>query len=129
MPSRMHGSSDSAPSREQNGAPSAGYLLFSWQRAELGRYQKSKGEFGPMPFDIIKRLGSGNFGIVELVSDQEGNQYARKTFSPSQPLGTDLEQNVRRRFVREATIQKGFSHKNIVPVLGAQLDGNSPYYL
>jgi serine/threonine protein kinase len=82
-----------------------------------------------MDLKVIKRLGAGGFGTVELVADNAGRQYARKAFSLHQQLGPTLEQNVRRRFVREAKIQLSLAHKNIVPVLGAELDGNAPFYL
>ena len=82
-----------------------------------------------MTLKIVKQLGTGGFGTVELVTDSAGKQYARKTFSLHQQLSPSLEQNVRKRFVREAKIQQSLKHKNIVPVLGAELDGNTPYYL
>src|SRR5260370_29095148 len=45
-----------------------------------------------------------------------------------QPLGA-LEENVRKRFIREAKIQQSITHQNIVPVIGGNLDGNDPFYL
>lgn len=82
-----------------------------------------------MTLKKLKQLGVGGFGIVDLVVDVKGNQYARKTFSLHQPLSKELAENVRKRFVREAKVQAGLSHKNIVPVLGGDLDGDQPFYL
>jgi eukaryotic-like serine/threonine-protein kinase len=82
-----------------------------------------------MKLKFIRRLGHGGFGNVDLVADDAGNHYARKTFSVNQPLAPNLEGNVKRRFIREATIQKGFSHKNIVPVLAEDLAADPPWYL
>lgn len=78
---------------------------------------------------VIRRLGSGGFGYVDLVEDKDGKQFARKTFSPSQKMSDELLANVRKRFVREANIQQGFNHRNIVSVISAELDGDNPSYL
>jgi serine/threonine protein kinase len=67
-----------------------------------------------MNLKVIKQLGAGGFGTVELVADNAGRQYARKTFSLHQQLGPILEQNVKKRFVREAKIQQSLVQKNIV---------------
>jgi serine/threonine protein kinase len=77
----------------------------------------------------VQDLGKGGFGKVDLVVDANGEKYARKTFSINEPLTPELEKNVRRRFIREAGIQRGLSHKNIVPVVGGDLDADPPYYL
>ncbi len=82
-----------------------------------------------MAFTYIENLGSGGFGVVDLVSDADGDQYARKTFSINQPLPDELVPNVRKRFVREARYQSGVKHRNIVPILDYNLDGDDPYYL
>jgi serine/threonine protein kinase len=82
-----------------------------------------------MKLKVIQRLGIGGFGIVELVVDEKGNKYARRTFSLHQPLSAELANNVRKRFIREAIVQQNLSHKNIVPVLAGDLDGEQPYYL
>jgi len=77
----------------------------------------------------IKSLGGGGFGVVDLVQDEDGNTYARKTFSISQPLPPQMVENVRKRFAREAKIQSGINHLNIVPVFFADVSANPPYYL
>lgn len=77
----------------------------------------------------IEQLGIGGFGIVELVEDDDGNRYARKTFSENQPLTPEIRVNVIKRFKKEARIQRSVSHQNIVPVVDDNLDADPPYYL
>lgn len=78
---------------------------------------------------IIKQLGVGGFGTVDLVEDDDGNRYARKTFSENQPLSPELRENVIKRFKKEARIQKSLLHPNIVPVIADAPDADPPYYL
>ncbi len=77
----------------------------------------------------IRELGRGGFGCVDLVEDGDGSRFARKTFSVNQPAPPTLVENVRRRFIREVTVQKEIIHKNIVPILGGDLAATPPYYL
>ena len=70
-------------------------------------------------FTMISELGRGGFGIVHQVSDTSGSMYARKTFQINQnfaPTSAILDQ-LRKRFEREAKLQSGVVHKNIVPIL------------
>jgi serine/threonine protein kinase len=78
---------------------------------------------------FVKQLGAGGFGVVDLVTDETGSEFARKTFSCSQNFSEDMVSNVRKRFVREAKVQQGFGHRNIVPVVGGNLEGDKPHYL
>ncbi|MCP3403171.1 serine/threonine-protein kinase [Bradyrhizobium sp. CCGB20] len=82
-----------------------------------------------MRLDVIRNLGSGGFGTVDLVKGADGLEYAKKTFCPAQPLTPAIEENVKKRFAREARIQSGIKHRNIVPVVHTELDENPPYYL
>jgi eukaryotic-like serine/threonine-protein kinase len=82
-----------------------------------------------MNLKFLENLGSGGFGNVDLVEDESGAQYARKTFSVNQPLSDALTANVKKRFVREARAQSGFDHPRIVPILGGDLDADPPYFL
>lgn len=82
-----------------------------------------------MAFESMELLGKGGFGTVELVRDKTGQVFARKTFSINQPIAPSLVDNVKKRFTREVNVQKGFSHKNIVPVLGGDLKADPPYFL
>ncbi|WLA68597.1 serine/threonine protein kinase [Bradyrhizobium diazoefficiens] len=82
-----------------------------------------------MKLDVIRNLGSGGFGTVDLVKGEDGKEYAKKSFCPAQKLPPALEENVKKRFAREARIQSGIKHRNIVPVVHTELDGTPPYYL
>lgn len=82
-----------------------------------------------MELTSIKPLGSGGFGNVDLVRDDEGREFARKTFSVNQPMPDELVPNVRKRFIKEAKLQSGMKHRNIVPILHMDLEGDSPWYL
>lgn len=77
----------------------------------------------------ISDLGSGGFGNVDLVENEGGERFARKTFSVNQPLPPELVDNVKKRFIREAQLQSGVQHRNIVPIVFSDLDADPPYYL
>lgn len=77
---------------------------------------------------VIKQIGAGGFGNVDLIEDQNGNQFARKTFAQNQPLDAAMLDNVIKRFAKEARIQGGISHPNIVPVLSSDLSARPPHY-
>lgn len=80
---------------------------------------------------VLGRIGSGGFGNVDLVLDQQQQRFARKTFSNNQHPGfpAELVPNITRRFVREAQVQAAIQHQNIMPVLYSELDGNPPWFL
>lgn len=84
-----------------------------------------------MKLTKLKEIGRGGFGIVDKVTDEDGREYARKTFNISQPqtLTAKLEDNVRTRFSKEATIQASIKHLNIVPVKYSKLDVDPPWFL
>lgn len=82
-----------------------------------------------MKLTSIQGLGGGGFGVVDLVQDEHGNTFARKTFSISQPLPPQMVENVKKRFAREAKIQSGINHPNIVPVSYADVSADPPFYL
>ena len=85
-----------------------------------------------MKFKVIRHRGLGGFGIVDEVIDTEsGNTFARKTFAINQPtpLPAELIENVKKRFTREAKLQMAIRHRNIVPVLHAEILADPPYFL
>jgi eukaryotic-like serine/threonine-protein kinase len=82
-----------------------------------------------MPLVSIKTLGSGGFGVVDLVQSDDGSVFARKTLLPANSLAPQVVQNIERRFAREAKTQSGIRHHNIVPVLQTELSASPPYYL
>src|SRR6188474_1721941 len=78
---------------------------------------------------VIDFIDKGGFGNVEIVEDEHGRRFARKTFSRNQPLSEELVKNVLKRFDKEVRIQGSISHPNIVPILQHDLSVNPPYYL
>jgi serine/threonine protein kinase len=79
----------------------------------------------------LKSLGSidKGGGNIDRVADENGNEFARKTFAKNQPLSDELLANVLKRFRKEARIQGSISHRNVVPILGGDLMADPPYYL
>lgn len=68
---------------------------------------------------------------MHQVSDPAGMVFARKTFQINQnfaPTPAILEQ-LRKRFEREAKLQSGVMHKNIVPILQKYLDIDPPNFI
>lgn len=84
-----------------------------------------------MTLEHIENLGFGGFSIVDRVRDQNGNEYARKTFKINQ--GEDFPDEMipkcLERFKREAGFLESIQHKNIVKILGKDLSAKPPYYL
>lgn len=80
---------------------------------------------------FIDNIGNGGFGNVDKVQDQSGLFFARKTFSINQPPGfpQNLEENVKKRFIREAQMQSGITHRNIVPVIYHDLISDPPLFM
>ena len=78
---------------------------------------------------LVRQIGKGGFGDVDLVVDEQGNEFARKSFAQNQPLTPEILENVVRRFSKEVRIQGGITHRNIVPILASDLDAVPPYYL
>ncbi len=74
-------------------------------------------------------IGSGGFGTVDLVQNDAGQQFARKTFSVNQPLSPHLRENVLKRFKKEVRTQGGINNRNIVPILYHDLETRPPFYL
>jgi serine/threonine protein kinase len=75
-------------------------------------------------FDIVKRLGTGGYGIVFLAIDPGvGREVAIKI--PRTDLLSSREQLI--RFAREANIVGLLEHPNIVPVYESDCDGTVPY--
>lgn len=79
--------------------------------------------------NVVRPIGSGGFGNVDLVVDGFGHQYARKTFAQNQPLDPTLLENVLKRFAREVRIQGGIKHPNIVDIIASDLISYPPSYL
>ena len=78
---------------------------------------------------LIKQIGSGGFGVVNLMEDWQGNQFALKVFHPSQNVDDDFLESLKKRFKREVSLLSGINHKNIMPILKTNLDSEPLSYL
>ena len=78
----------------------------------------------------IGHLGAGGFGAVDRVRESSTNlEFARKTFIPPPGLSGQMQDNVRKRFIREVRTQSGIRHRNIVPIVYAEPGAAPPFYL
>jgi eukaryotic-like serine/threonine-protein kinase len=79
----------------------------------------------------VENIGHGGFGVVDKVIDEYGNYFAKKTFQVNQGpnFSPDLVSNVKKRFIREASVQEGIVHPNIVPVIAKDLYADVPSFL
>lgn len=82
-----------------------------------------------MQIKKVADIDAGGFGNVDLVEDEHGARFARKSFAQNQPMSDELLENVKRRFVKEIRIQGAIKHRNIVPIVAADLSVDPPYYL
>lgn len=65
-------------------------------------------------FEVVKELGSGNFGVTKLVRDKEGGELlAAKFLERGERIDTNVE--------REILIHRTMSHPNIVKFKGVSL--------
>ncbi|WP_435522958.1 protein kinase domain-containing protein [Chryseobacterium indoltheticum] len=80
---------------------------------------------------VIREINRGGFGIIEEVLCDNGNVYARKTFSPmSNPKITkEIIDKSRNRFIREVKIQSKLLKEYIIPIEYYDITGDSPWYL
>lgn len=84
-----------------------------------------------MEHTYIKNIGYGGFSVVDLVQDNQGNQYAKKTYKFNQ-IGDFTEafkNKCKQRFIREAQFLEEMNHPNIVKILHKNLEHEPPYYL
>lgn len=80
---------------------------------------------------IIREIGKGGFGIVHEVADEKGHRFAKKTYHLSQSFTVtdEINAHLKRRFDREAKLQSGITHRNIVPIVKKHLDDDPAYFL
>jgi len=77
----------------------------------------------------IRKIGYGGFGVVHEVEDSDGLRYARKSYSFNQQSSSaSLDANARKRFQKEVRLQSGIRHRNIVPIINADLSGDPPSF-
>ena len=81
------------------------------------------------PFESISEIGRGGFGIVERVKDHAGALFARKTFQPSPSIPESAHGQLRKRFIREVSIQAQLGGREIVPVLTSDLKAAKPWFV
>ncbi len=81
--------------------------------------------------EVIKTINHGGFGIVDEVICDDGNHYARKTFSPADQFKSDSElcSKLKSRFIREVKTQKLLSKDYIFPILYDDLLVPNPYFI
>lgn len=80
---------------------------------------------------VVSMINRGGFGIIEDVICEDGNHYAKKTFSPSEQFKTDSElcNRLKARFVREVKTQKLLPTDYIFPILFDDLLSTNPYFI
>ncbi len=81
-----------------------------------------------MAYTAIRELGQGTFGIVELVADENGDEWARKSYKDPKLPGIDSDQ-IRRRFDREVRYQSLVQHPNVVEIIDHDLSEDPPFFI
>lgn len=79
----------------------------------------------------LEEIGKGGFGIVHEVVTDDGTHYARKTYCINQNFANTPQTDalLRPRFLREARLQSGIEHRNVVPIIHKELEATPPYFL
>lgn len=80
-------------------------------------------------YRVISEIGRGGFGVVEIVEDEKGKQFARKTFAPAASIPLEAHAKLRQRFRREVITQQELGGTEILPVLAHELNGTHPWFL
>ena len=75
------------------------------------------------PYCVIRQLGQGGMGVVYLATDTSGQQVAVKALHPQMAQ----DENARRRLAREVETMHRVRSQNVAEVLGADLEGDTPY--
>ena len=80
---------------------------------------------------VIENINRGGFGIIDKVKCDDGNVYARKTFSPADEFKKDLElcDRLKIRFIREIKTQKILPPDYFIPILFEDLNVANPYFI
>jgi serine/threonine protein kinase len=73
---------------------------------------------------IIEEINRGGFGIIEKVLCEDGNLYARKTFSPipNPKITKIIIDKSRNRFIREVKIQSRLQKEYIIPIISISVE-------
>lgn len=80
-----------------------------------------------MALTVIKEIGAGAFGIVNLVQDEFGRYFACKTFNAPKLAGIDPA-DLRTRFEREVRYQSEIEHENVVKIVSSDLQSDPPSF-
>lgn len=80
-----------------------------------------------MALTVIREIGAGAFGIVNLVRDETGAQFACKTFNAPKLAGIDPG-DLRTRFEREVRYQSEIEHENVVEIVSSDLQSDPPSF-
>lgn len=81
--------------------------------------------------NVIEEINRGGFGLIEKVTCDNGNTYARKTFSPlpHPKITQKIIDKSRDRFIREVKIQSRLQKEYIIPINYYDITSNNPWYL
>jgi serine/threonine protein kinase len=80
-----------------------------------------------MSYTFVKHKGRGGFGSVDIYRDDNGNEFAVKTFDIDPRMKT-IEEQARKRFINEAKYQQLIDHPNIVKIIDIETDKEPPRY-
>ena len=81
-----------------------------------------------MNYKIIREIGKGGFGVVNLIEDSQNNQFALKTYNFNSNID-GLEEQAKKRFIKEAKYQQQIKHQNVVEIIDVNTESNNPYYI
>ncbi|TNH97285.1 serine/threonine protein kinase [Aeromonas sobria] len=83
-----------------------------------------------MNYSYLSFKGQGGFARVDVVTDQQGQLFAKKTYSPDAQLVRDIgDDHLKRRFIREVKYQSSVQHPNVVEVVEQFLQEDPPYFI
>lgn len=77
----------------------------------------------------IREIGRGGFGVVEVVRNSAGEEFARKTFSPGPSVPVGSYDQLRTRFKREVQIQAQIEGPGIMPIFDKNLTCAAPWFI
>ncbi|MCT8867139.1 serine/threonine protein kinase [Shewanella xiamenensis] len=83
-----------------------------------------------MAYRFLSAKGQGGFARVDIVANQDGKLFAKKTYFPAPQLLEQVgDEHLKRRFIREVTYQKQIEHPNVVPILEDFLSEDPPSFI
>jgi eukaryotic-like serine/threonine-protein kinase len=74
----------------------------------------------------VRELGRGGFGVVDLVRDSDGREFARKTLVIPPQLNPN---HVKARFEREVRFQSAIEHENVIRIVDYDLSADPPWFV